>query len=151
MIALALALQAPVALAQQPPPPRQPVPQQSPQPPGPDFASQLFPPEMVMQQQRRLGLAPEQRTAITQAIRQLQGDVLQLEWQVQDEGQRLADLLERPRVDSAAALAAADRVFELERRVKRMHLATLIRIKNLLTPEQQAMLRQMRGQGPPPD
>lgn len=145
MIVLALVpLLAPVVLAQQPQPP-QPPPQP---PPGQDFGSQLFPPEMVMQQQRRLGLSPEQRTAITQSVRQLQSAVLDLQWQMQDEGQRLSDLLERPTVDTAAALAAADRLFETERRVKRLHLTTLIRIKNALTPEQQATLRQMRGPGP---
>jgi Spy/CpxP family protein refolding chaperone len=107
----------------------------------------LFPPELVMQHQRELNLTAQQRTTITEATKALQSGVVDHQWQLQDEQQKLHELLARPTVEEAAVLAQVDRVLELERNVKRLHLATLVRIKNALTPEQQEQLRGIH-QGP---
>ena len=108
------------------------------------FAQHVFPPELVMQHQQKIGLRPDQREAITEAIQQLQAKVVELQWRMQDESQKLAEILQRPRVDEGDALAQVDRVLGVEREVKRAHITMLIRIKNILTPEQQAMLRTLR-------
>ena len=113
------------------------------------LAELLFPPELVMQQQRNIALRPEQRTSITRAMQELQSKVLELQWQMQDESQRLAELLEKPTVDQAAALAQVDKVLGVEREVKRAHLGMLIQVKNVLTAEQQAQLRQVKGRESP--
>ncbi|HEX4575286.1 MAG TPA: periplasmic heavy metal sensor [Gemmatimonadales bacterium] len=110
----------------------------------------VFPPELVMQHARAIGLKPEQRTAITHAIQELQSKVLDLQWQMQDEVQRLTELLDKPAVDQAAALAQIDKVLAVERDVKRAHMGVLIQIKNTLTPEQQAKLAQARAAGEDP-
>lgn len=109
------------------------------------LARHLFPPELVMQQQRAIGLKPEQRTAITRAIQEFQGRMVDFQWQMQEETQRLAELIEKPAVDQAAALAQVDKVLAVEREVKRAHLGLLIQIKNTLTPEQQAKLAAARS------
>lgn len=119
--------------------------QQQQPPPEPAFAAHLFPPELVMQHQTRLGLSREQRTAITDAIKELQAAVVDLQWRMQEETQRLEELLAGSSVDAAAALTQVDRVLEVERAVKRTHLGMLIRIKNTLTAEQQAMLGELRS------
>ena len=111
------------------------------QEPEPEFAKHLFPPEMVMQHQQNLRLTPEQRTSITQAIRDLQLKVVDLQWKMQDEAQKLTELVQGARVDEAQTLAQVDRVLGIEREIKRAHMALLVRIKNLLTPEQQDALR----------
>jgi Spy/CpxP family protein refolding chaperone len=108
------------------------------------FAQHVFPPELVMQHQQKIGLRPDQREAITEAIQQLQAKVVELQWRMQDESQKLAEILQRPRVDEGDALAQVDRVLSVEREVKRAHMTMLIRIKNTLTPEQQAMLKTLR-------
>ncbi len=118
---------------------------QQPPPPEPGFAAFRFPPELVMQNQRRLGLTPAQRATITEAIKDLQAKVLDLQWKLEEQNQRLADLLRGPAVDSAAALGQVDRILEVEHAVKRAHLALLIRIKNTLTEEQGAILRELRS------
>jgi Spy/CpxP family protein refolding chaperone len=112
----------------------------------------LFPPELVMQQQRAIGLKPEQRSSITRAIQEFQTKVLDLQWQMQDETQRFAELLDRPTVDQAAAMAQIDKLLAVEREVKRAHIGLLIQIKNSLTAEQQAKLAQARvaGEGAAP-
>ena len=104
----------------------------------------LFPPELVMQNQQKIGLKPDQRTAITQAIQELQNKVVELQWRMQEEGQRLAEILQRNTISENEALAQVDRVLAVERDVKRAHMAMLIRIKNTLTPEQQGMLKALR-------
>ena len=109
------------------------------------LARYVFPPELVMQHQRAIGLKPDQRTAITKAIQELQSKVLDLQWQMQDEVQRLTELLDKPAVDQAAALTQVDKVLAVERDVKRAHMSLLIQIKNMLTPEQQAKLAQARA------
>lgn len=111
------------------------------QEPEPEFAKHLFPPELVMQHQQNLRLTPEQRTSITQAIRDLQLKVVDLQWKMQDEAQKLTELVQGARVDEAQTLAQVDRVLGIEREIKRAHMALLVRIKNLLTPEQQDALR----------
>ena len=119
-------------------------------PPHPDdpLSRFLFPPDLVMQQQQAIGLKPEQRTAITRAIKDFQGKVLDLQWQLQEETGRFGELLDKPVVDQAAALAQIDKVLAVEREVKRAHIGLLIQIKNQLTAEQQAKLAQVRAGGP---
>ena len=116
------------------------------QQPGDDpLARLLFPPELVMQHQADIGLKPEQRTAITRAIGELQGQALDVQWRMQDAAKLLAGLLAKPVVDQTAALTQVDAVLNLEREIKRAQLTLLIRIKNTLTAEQQGKLEQYRN------
>lgn len=139
-LVLALTVFAIAAAAQQPTTPQ-------PQPPQPDdpLARVLFPPELVMQHQQDIALRAEQRTAITKAIQDFQSKVVDLQWRMQDQSQRLATLLEKATVDQAAALAQVDEVLGVEREVKRAHMALLIQIKNTLSAEQQARLSAARA------
>jgi len=138
-LSLVIALFAVAAAAQQPTTPQ-------PQPPQPDdpLARVLFPPELVMQHQQDIALRPEQRAVITKAIQEFQTKVVDLQWRMQDQSQRLATLLEKPSVDQAAALAQVDEVLGVEREVKRAHMVLLIQIKNTLSAEQQAKLAAAR-------
>ena len=114
------------------------------QEPEPEFARYLFPPELVMQHQQALRLTAEQRTSITQAIRDLQLKVVDLQWKMQDEGQKLTELVQGAKVDEAQTLAQVDRVLGIEREIKRAHMLLLVRIKNLLDQRQQDTLAVMR-------
>ena len=78
------------------------------------------------------------------AIKDFQGKVLDLQWQMQEETERFGELLDKPLVDQGAALAQIDKVLAVEREVKRAHIGLLIQIKNQLTAEQQARLAQLR-------
>jgi Spy/CpxP family protein refolding chaperone len=115
------------------------------QEPEPEFAKHLFPPELVMQHQQSIRLTAEQRTSITQSIRELQLKVIELQWKMQDEAQKLNELVQGSRVDEAQTLAQVDRVLGVEREIKRAHMALLVRIKNTLTPEQQSALAAIRS------
>ena len=111
---------------------------------APPFGKALFPPEMVMRHAQDIGLSDEQREQITAVIQQVQSDIVPLEWEVRERTEVLTDLLEKPRVDEAAALAQVDRVTEIENQMKKTHLTLLIRVKNLLSEDQQQQLLTLR-------
>lgn len=115
------------------------------QQPGDDpFGKYLFAPELVVQHQSDIGLRPEQRTAITKAIGELQARALDVQWRMQDAAKQVVALLDRTSIDQAATLAKVDEILGMEREIKRAQLTLLIQIKNTLTPEQQAKLEQYR-------
>jgi Spy/CpxP family protein refolding chaperone len=114
------------------------------QEPEPEFAKYLFPPELVMQHQQAIRLTSEQRTSITQGIRDFQLKMVDLQWKMQEEAGKLTDLVQGARVDESQMLAQVDRVLGIEREIKRAHMGLLIRIKNSLTQEQQVALGSMR-------
>ncbi|HSL70954.1 MAG TPA: periplasmic heavy metal sensor [Longimicrobiales bacterium] len=116
-----------------------------PKPEEDPFASVLFPPELIMQHGRAIRLTDEQRTAITRLIEQLQGRVLGLQWQMVEQVQTLKQTLGRSRVDQDRALDQLNRVLDTEKRIKQAHLEMLIRIKNVLRPEQQTELARLRN------
>ena len=117
---------------------------QQPQKPEDAIAALLFPPELVMQHQQKIGLKPAQRTAITSAIQEVQAKVIDVQWRMQEEMQKLLELLQGTPVNESAALAQVDRLFTAERDIKRAHLALLIQIKNTLTKEQQSALQALK-------
>jgi Spy/CpxP family protein refolding chaperone len=104
----------------------------------------LYEPELIMKHRRAIGLTDEQRDAISRLIRELQGQVVSLQWELQDQTAALTGELNRPRVDLDRALDRMGRVLQTERKIKEAHLTLLVRIKNVLRPEQQASLQQLR-------
>ena len=117
--------------------------------PRPDpIAARLYPPELVMSHQRELGIDDRQREAIIEQIEKAQSQIVKLQWQMQAASEQLVKLLDAPRVDEAQALAQAERVMSLERDLKKVHLALLIRIRNVLTDAQRARLAELRRAAP---
>ncbi len=107
----------------------------------------LFPPELIMQHRRAIGLNDEQRDAISRLISDLQGRVLGLQWELMAEVEELAAVTSPPRVDLDRAADQMNAVLDTERAVKQAHLEMLVRIKNLLTREQQEILTSLRAGG----
>jgi len=114
----------------------------------PIFVS-LYPPELIMQHRRAIGLNDEQRDAISRLIADLQGRVLAMQWELLDEIEDLAAITEGRRVDLDRAIDQMGDVLEKEKEIKQAHLEMLVRIKNLLTSEQQVMLDELRGAASP--
>ncbi len=120
------------------------------QPPNPDpVAENLFPPELVMAHQRAIGLDDAQRNYIRAEVLKAQTRFTELQWQLQDNMETLLGLLKQPSMDEAQVLAQLEKVLSVEREVKRAQLLLMVRIKNKLTPEQQAKLRQLRAESAP--
>jgi Spy/CpxP family protein refolding chaperone len=108
------------------------------------FATVLFPPELIMQHARAIRLSDDQRVTITRHIEQLQSRVVRMQWQLTEQVQALRGTLARPRVDQDRAIDQLNRVLDTEKDIKKAHLEMLIRIKNVLRPEQQTELARLR-------
>jgi Spy/CpxP family protein refolding chaperone len=128
----------------QPPQPRQQQQQQPPPPPPDPFGDALFPPDMVMQHQRELGLTEEQKTFMRGEINRTTTRFNELQWQMQDAMEALHETMKANSVNEQLALSQLDKVLDNEREMKRAHMELAIRIKNKLTPEQQTKLQSMR-------
>ena len=77
-------------------------------------------------------------------IGDLQGRVVRLQWELLDQMQLLAETTSAPRVDLDRSLDQMDTVLETEKEIKQAHLEMLVRIKNLLSREQQQTLEEFR-------
>lgn len=130
------------ALAQQAPP--------APPAPHDPLAESLFPPELVMANQRAIGLDDEQKAYLRQEISEAQARFLNLQWELQDAMESLKTLLDQPQASEQQVLAQLDKVLDAERRIKRAQMSLMVRIKNKLTPEQQTRLRELRPRLPAP-
>ncbi len=109
------------------------------------FGQSFFPPELVIQHQEAIGLSPEQKDAFKTEIRQAQLKFTELQWKLQDEMEKMLSLVKQTHPDEQQVIAQLDRVLAAEREVKREQVTLLVRIKNKLTPEQQAKLADLRG------
>ena len=110
----------------------------------PAFMENVFPPSLIMRHQADIGLTDAQRQAITTQMEDAQKSLVTLQWDVERESEKLAKLLAVDHIDETTALGQADQVMNAEERLKKAHLTLLIRIKNTLTPAQQAQLRKLR-------
>jgi Spy/CpxP family protein refolding chaperone len=110
------------------------------------IAKLVFPPELVMKYSQEINLDERQRTAIKENVQKAQSKFVDVQFELQTEGQKLARLLQAKPADEATVLAQVDKVLALEREVKRTQIALVVRIKNLLTDTQQAKLMELRRQ-----
>ncbi len=99
-----------------------------------------------MQHQQAIGLGDDQRNGIIAAIKEAQSRFAELQWQLHNEMETLALLLQPSRPDEQRVLTQLDKVLNLEREIKRIHLTLVLRIKNILSAEQQAKLRAIMTQ-----
>ena len=110
----------------------------------------FFDPQLVLQRARDIGLTPQQRQQIMDAVKKIQTELVPIQLDMAEPAVDLLELVDQPQVDEAAAIAKADRVLKIENEVKKLQMSLLIRIKNVLTKEQQAKLRAIRdGSGTP--
>ena len=115
------------------------------QPPGPDpIGENLFPPDLVMIHQKAIGLDEAQKNYLRAEILKAQTRFTELQWQLQDAMEGLVSLLKQNTADESKVLEQLDKVLSSEREIKRAQIGLMVRIKNRLTPEQQARLRQLR-------
>lgn len=117
------------------------------QPPGSDpIAENLFPPDLVLSNQKAIGLEEAQKSFVRSEVLKAQTRFTELQFQLQDAMEILIGLLKQNPVDEAQVLAQLEKVLNAEREVKRTQIALMVRIKNKLTAEQQARLRQLRAE-----
>jgi Spy/CpxP family protein refolding chaperone len=105
----------------------------------------FFAPELVLEHQEAIGLSAEQRDSLKTEIRQAQLKFTELQWKLQDEMEKMVAMITPSHVDEQHVLAQLEKVLAAERDIKREQVTLLVRIKNKLTPEQQAKLGELRS------
>jgi len=113
-----------------------------------ELAQSLFAPDLILKYRQDIGLDETQSRLLKELVQKAQSKFLDLQWDMQAEAGKLAQLLRAARIDETAAIAQADRVLGMEREVKKAQLSLLVRIKNLLTPAQQEELVELRRKNP---
>jgi Spy/CpxP family protein refolding chaperone len=101
----------------------------------------FFAPENIMQHQNAIGLSADQQTAIRAEMKTMINEFTDLQWQASAETEALASLVKQDKPDEKQVLAQLDKVLTIENEIKRLRTGLLVRIKNILTPEQQTQLR----------
>ena len=157
--AAALVVAAATAWAQPQPPQAGDGPSQSPRPPqgaqgmnarpagpapGDRMEQNFFPPELVMRNQKALALTPDQQSSIRSEMQKMIARFTDLQWQLSAEEETMESLVKADRPDEKQILAQLDKVLTIENDIKRSQLTALVRIKNLLTAEQQAKLTELK-------
>ena len=119
-------------------------------PPNPDpLAHLMFPPDMILNHARQLNLTDDQKTFMRSEIQKTMASFQDLQWKLQDQMELLQETMKSASVNEQQALTQLDKVLDIEREIKRLHIGLAVRLKNRLTPEQQDQLHNMRMDHPP--
>lgn len=105
----------------------------------------FFSPEIIMQNQEAINLTESQRTSINKEIQSAQSEFMSLQWDLAKETEKFKSLIEKDKPVEASVLEQLDRMLVIENKIKKRQITLLIRIKNLLTHEQQEKLQQLKG------
>jgi hypothetical protein len=113
--------------------------------PKPDvFKGKLFPPNVILEHQLELGLSKQQFTEIRKTVVELQGNVAEHEWDVREAYQNIMAELDRSPIDQDKVLEHVGAALRAENEVKKLQVAMLVKLRNLLTEEQVAYLEATR-------
>lgn len=112
---------------------------------GDPLANAFFPPELVMQNQQAINLTEAQRNSLSKEIQNAQTEFISLQWDLQRETEKLKDLVEKQNPVEADVTEQLGQLLAIENKIKKRQISLLVRIKNLLTAEQQVKLRQLRS------
>jgi hypothetical protein len=108
------------------------------------FKGKLFAPNVILENQAELGLSKQQFTEIRRAVVEVQANVAEHEWDIAEAYQNIMDRLDQSPIEEEQVLEYVGAALRAENEVKKLQVAMLIRLKNLLTEEQIAHLESLR-------
>jgi len=109
------------------------------------FKGKLFAPKVILENQAELGLTKAQFTGIRAAVVEVQGNIAEYEWDMQEAYLKLMAELDKSPVNEERVLEHAEVALVAENQVKKHQMAMLVRLKNLLTADQIAYLESIHG------
>lgn len=109
---------------------------------GDPFGGRLFAPNIVLEHQDELELSDAQRRQIRELVITTQTNINESEWDVREAYREVLRALDEPTINEAAVTDLIEIVLENENKVKTARMMMLIRLRNLLTPEQVGILRE---------
>jgi Spy/CpxP family protein refolding chaperone len=101
-----------------------------------------------MSNQQAIARTESQRQAIQGNMLDTQKKLLDQQFKLQGEVEKLQQLLKSATPDETKVLEEMDKVLGAERDIKRAQLSLMVRLKNNLTQQQQAQLETLRKQLP---
>ncbi len=110
------------------------------------FKGKLFAPNVILENQGELGLSKQQFTEIRGAVVDVQSNVAEHEWDIAEAYQNIMAELDKSPIDEAQVLEYVDAALRAENEVKKLQVAMLVQLKNLLTDEQIAHLESVRDE-----
>ena len=113
-------------------------------PPMDPLGDVMFPPDLILGHSREIILTAEQKSFMRGEIQKTTNRFNELQWALHDSMEDLHQVLEASSVNDQQALTLLDKVLDIEREIKRLHFGMGIRLKNKLTPDQQAKLQSIR-------
>lgn len=113
--------------------------------PSDPLSDVLLTPEMIMMHASELKLTPIQMAFVRKEVENSNVKFNELSWQLDEAVEIMRQRILVHAVDEERALAQLDRVLDIERKIKRLHIRTSIRIRNQLTLEQLGKLQSARA------
>jgi TonB-dependent SusC/RagA subfamily outer membrane receptor len=110
------------------------------------FQQKLYPPELALKYREEAGLSAEQVEKIKTIYNSDLPAYNNKKWDLDAAMTKLEQLISQSTIDSKAADAQLNKTLALETEIKKMKLAMLIKIKNMLTPAQQTKLDAHRNE-----
>jgi len=108
------------------------------------IAEALYPPDLLLNHARDIGLDEPQRHSIETQWREHRRVVFTMQRTLQQRVADLGEILRRDPPDEHEAMTQLDQVLDAERQIKRFQLSFFISIRNRLTPEQRARASEIR-------
>ena len=113
---------------------------------GEDALGKLFlPPDLVMSHQQAINLTEQQRALIQSNMMDTQKKLLDQQFKLNAEMEKLQSLLKSMTPDEGKVLDEMDKVLGAERDIKRAQLSLMVKLKNSLTQQQQQQLEALRN------
>lgn len=107
------------------------------------LTTELFSADNIMKYQTEINLTESQSAAIKEHYNNGNKNFSDAKWKLSAEKAKLDKMLKASKVDESAAMAQMTKVTQLEQEVKMSRLQTLVKIKNELSEDQQAKLKEM--------
>ncbi|XOV82008.1 MAG: hypothetical protein ACFHXK_14205 [bacterium] len=111
------------------------------------FHKRLLPVELVMSFRREIKLSEAQSEELGKLVVQMQQAVAQKQWEMQSDYFALIDALDQSRIDEARAITLVQSAIAAENAIKVEQIRLLVRLRNLLQPEQIEFLRRQLDNG----
>ena len=105
----------------------------------------LFSTQLVLNWKDEIGLTPEQIKNIEDLSNQLGKETQAVSQQIKAESDALLNLISASKVDEPSATVIIYRIFDIERQLRINEVLYLIRIKNILSENQQQQLSDIRS------
>lgn len=104
----------------------------------------LFSSRFIIDYKDEIELSKGQMQAVSDLVKQLQSEITTIHKEIFRESQRFQEFLTSSKVDEKEALARIDKILNIQNREHRSRLFHLIRLKNILTDNQQERLLEIR-------